>query len=347
MKKVLIPLILATSLYASEGLAVEPQELLFAIANGHTDTIKEYIKEAKDVNAEISGTTPIIAAVTMGNINAIQELLNAGADVNKPMVFNQIKSYPLFTAITMGNSDIVKLLLEHGARTDLKEQNYTPAAFAKLLGKKEIAKIIYEHDVKRIKEKSSLDIKHFEGQSTKPKTYLSTLSSFDIAAAEQDKKKGKSAFVFLDDLSVSFGEGLASAFVLGYSRDPIYVFVATPYTMLRNLYYQRDVVYDEISEYEFQDVINNKDKVILSVGNFPGDLLPIQVKNIVVRKNEKIIRPTHDVPEYMQMYGSQYYVFPIEIFDGEPFDIIIIDANENKPREIHISKSLLEKRKLK
>lgn len=84
------------------------------IKANNIEAIKKYINEGNDVNIadELYGNTPLIQAVCEENIEIIQLLIDAGANINTPTYFN---ISPLKIAIQRDHNDIVHYLLGKGA----------------------------------------------------------------------------------------------------------------------------------------------------------------------------------------------------------------------------------------
>ena len=86
------------------------------------------------------GDTPLHVAATRGDTQAIQALLNSGADVNAQ---GEDQYTPLHEAVAQGHVEAVRLLIAANARKDLKnEHGDTPLHLAELLGRVEISKIL-------------------------------------------------------------------------------------------------------------------------------------------------------------------------------------------------------------
>lgn len=68
---------------AQSQLPEESSALDLAIVHGHLDLVKLFVEHGADVNRiNMNGQTPLIQALMMGNREAVDLLLNLGADVN-------------------------------------------------------------------------------------------------------------------------------------------------------------------------------------------------------------------------------------------------------------------------
>ena len=92
----------------------EPLPLLFeTIAKGNLRSLKQLLKEGKDVNATLpDGTSALITAVQNGHASIITELLKQGADVDHRRIDGVTA---LLMACLTGQENIAKILVESGA----------------------------------------------------------------------------------------------------------------------------------------------------------------------------------------------------------------------------------------
>ena len=108
------------------------QKLLHnAASNGEVRKIENLLHggtaDFVDVNApDEEGTAPLIYASCFGHLNAVQALLDAGADIDRQDRRNQWTS--LMWAITNRHKDIARLLLDRGASLDIKSSSGRTAA---------------------------------------------------------------------------------------------------------------------------------------------------------------------------------------------------------------------------
>jgi CubicO group peptidase (beta-lactamase class C family) len=114
--KVIIFLIFTTfnslSLYAQENKATVPN-LHLAVLQGNLDAVNQNIEAGTDLNKKDQfGSTPLIVAATFGKTEIAKALINAGADLN---IADKNESTPLIIASFLGRTQIVKLLIDKGA----------------------------------------------------------------------------------------------------------------------------------------------------------------------------------------------------------------------------------------
>ncbi|GJQ78073.1 hypothetical protein Trydic_g2415 [Trypoxylus dichotomus] len=87
--------------------------LVWGIKNGDLEQVKDIIeKKSVDVNTDIDGRPPILYAADYGQVDVIEYLIGAGADVNAK---DKHGITALLAAIWEGHKECVRLLLEKGA----------------------------------------------------------------------------------------------------------------------------------------------------------------------------------------------------------------------------------------
>ncbi|PSN57938.1 hypothetical protein C0J52_00197 [Blattella germanica] len=117
----------------------------FAAKRGHQNVIAWYLKRGFDIDeASQLGFTPLMYAVMSMDLNCIDFLIHAGADVNKPCTtLNDITV--LYKACHDGNADIVKFLISKGAHVNVQsDYRLTPLHAAAHCGQENIYKILVE-----------------------------------------------------------------------------------------------------------------------------------------------------------------------------------------------------------
>ena len=146
--------------------------------NSHMDTIKSLIAQGKDINARnIRGQTPLHLAVVERNNDAVQLLLESGAEVDTVALNSGCTSLhyaaslghvdlcellirygadpdaqtaklgtPLHLAVSRGYPEVVALLLKYHARLDISDKNgMTPLQLAENSHNQEIVTVIKQH----------------------------------------------------------------------------------------------------------------------------------------------------------------------------------------------------------
>ena len=93
--------------------------LHLAALQGRVDAIQQHIKAGSDLNEkDVYGSTPLIIAVTFDKTEVARALIEAGADLT---ITNNEGATPLHIAAFFCRTEIVKALLEKGA--DKKTKN--------------------------------------------------------------------------------------------------------------------------------------------------------------------------------------------------------------------------------
>ncbi len=112
-----------------------------AALQGNVEAIQQHIAYGSDINQKDDyGSCPLTVATTFGKTEVADLLINAGADLT---VKNNDGSTPLHIAAFMCRTDIVKSLLEKGADKTITN-NYGHTALQSVSGPFEAARPIYE-----------------------------------------------------------------------------------------------------------------------------------------------------------------------------------------------------------
>ncbi|VEN51721.1 unnamed protein product [Callosobruchus maculatus] len=91
-------------------------DFVWAIKNGDLEQVKDIIeKKSVNVNEEVDGRPLILYAADYGQVDVIDYLITAGADVNSK---DKHGITAILAAIWEGHKDCVKLLLEKGAKRE-------------------------------------------------------------------------------------------------------------------------------------------------------------------------------------------------------------------------------------
>jgi Ankyrin repeats (3 copies)/Ankyrin repeat len=156
----------------------ETSSLEQAVSGGSVETIKSVIAKGMDINAiNILGQTPLHLAAENGNGDAVQLLLDNGAEVDAVAIDSGCTALhyaaslghvdlcellvrhganpdaqtvsletPLHLAVASGHSKVVALLLKYHARLDIRDKNgMTPLQQAENTKKREIVTLIRQH----------------------------------------------------------------------------------------------------------------------------------------------------------------------------------------------------------
>jgi hypothetical protein len=147
-----------------------------AACKGDITAIQQQLDQGADINARDAWhISPLTLAATQGQCEAVKFLLDHGADVNKPEVFRGTTA--LIEACFNNRVDCVKLLLERGANMDYRSPpdslwvgaNKTALECADLYGRTEVVKVL--QDVARQKA-----LKQQQEEAEGLKTRLKTMS---------------------------------------------------------------------------------------------------------------------------------------------------------------------------
>lgn len=122
-----------------EDLASTPLEA--AILQGDIDTVRTLLQAGANPNPSVWYQTPVlVVAARKGNLEIVQELIVAGAKVNRG--FDEL---PLHTAAEAGHLEVVRILLDAGADVEGYEEDYWTALMAaSSAGHLQIVKLLVE-----------------------------------------------------------------------------------------------------------------------------------------------------------------------------------------------------------
>jgi len=95
-------------------------EIHLAITTGDVGRVKALLKSDPNL-ADQSGNTPLHLAAWESSREAIQILIEHGANVNATTSTGGV---PIFSAVGQGSSDIVKMLLQAGAKVDVRDPHF-------------------------------------------------------------------------------------------------------------------------------------------------------------------------------------------------------------------------------
>lgn len=148
-----------------------PSEIMLALYHGKKDRVNELLASGIELNIyeaaatgqtprlraliaanpalvnthSVDGFTPLGFAVFFGHPEAVDALLNAGADVNLASI-ESMKVAPLASASAAGQYAIAKKLIAHGANVNTRASNdFTPLHESAASGRIEFATLLLEH----------------------------------------------------------------------------------------------------------------------------------------------------------------------------------------------------------
>jgi len=109
---------------------------------GDINAIQQHIKAGSDLNIiePTGGSTPLITATVFGKIEVAKALIEAGADIN---ITNNDGSTPLYCAAFFCHTEIVELLLAKGADKNVRN-NFGATALESVSGPFDPVKGIYD-----------------------------------------------------------------------------------------------------------------------------------------------------------------------------------------------------------
>ena len=101
-------------------------DLWDAASVGDVEAIERQLDAGADINARhpAKGSTPLIVAALLGHVDAVRVLLDRGADVNAR---GDDKGTALISAAFVGGTEVVELLIERGAKIDLRNKHESSA----------------------------------------------------------------------------------------------------------------------------------------------------------------------------------------------------------------------------
>jgi hypothetical protein len=101
--------------------AVHASPLFIAAQKGHTSICKKLLRDARikvdDTTKE--GTTPLLIAIQIGNLDEVELLLKAGANIE---LADNAGHTPLLTAASYGDLDVIEVLIQNGV--DLQKKDH-------------------------------------------------------------------------------------------------------------------------------------------------------------------------------------------------------------------------------
>jgi CubicO group peptidase (beta-lactamase class C family) len=111
--------VLLLSPLAVPSVAQNPMDLHKAVFSNNLEAVQEHIDAGSDLDEpDPYGSTPLIVAATFGRTDAARALIDAGADLDIP---NSDGATALHTAAFLCRVEIVQALLDHGAKRFLRD----------------------------------------------------------------------------------------------------------------------------------------------------------------------------------------------------------------------------------
>lgn len=112
--------------------------LMAAIQRGYEDVVRALLPVVTKVDAESDDSTPLMLALSGGNDNIVDLLLQAGADATK--------GFPLLFAVQQRKENLVKKLLDAGSSAEQKDNDETTALMVAVSkGSEVIADLLLKH----------------------------------------------------------------------------------------------------------------------------------------------------------------------------------------------------------
>jgi len=128
----------------STNAGVKPPQIDIhtAVVTGNLDAIQQHIAAGSDINAKdpFGGSSPLISAAVFGKSEIAKTLINAGASLNFQ---NNDGSTALHTAAFFCRPEIVKMLLAKGADKTIKN-NYGSTAYEGVVVPFKDVKAVYD-----------------------------------------------------------------------------------------------------------------------------------------------------------------------------------------------------------
>ena len=140
--------------------------LFIACSNGHVDAVQLLIDKGADVRqADSDGHTPLIVACLNGHVDVVQLLIEKDADVGQA---DNNGMLPLLMACQNGHDDVARLLIEKGADVgQAKNNGVTPLLVSCFNGHDDVARLLIENgaDVGQVGKKgvTPLHVACYEG----------------------------------------------------------------------------------------------------------------------------------------------------------------------------------------
>ncbi len=146
---------------SKKEIAKPSQDIHEAIITNNFEVVKQHITNGSDINKieTMSGSTPLLTAVTFNRPKIVAELLKAKVDLS---IKNNDGGTALHTAAFFGRIEMVKMLLDAGADKTIKN-NFGATPRETVLGEFNEMKPIYEMLTLQLQPMGfTLDLKELE-----------------------------------------------------------------------------------------------------------------------------------------------------------------------------------------
>ena len=146
--KSMISMLVAMLIPLTACTQVVNSQLMEAARGGQTERVQELLEAGADVNAKIEGNvTALMFAASEGHADTVRTLLEAGAEVDEKHSFTGASA--LDYAALAGHTEAVVALLEAGVDVDAKDRGgRTALMWAKRNGHTEIIELLKKAGVK-------------------------------------------------------------------------------------------------------------------------------------------------------------------------------------------------------
>lgn len=139
--RLLIALALGASLLAPAAMGAAYDDFIQAIKNSKPAEVVALLRRGMDPNSVDPTGQPVLhMAAREGNLEVVQALVQAGANIDKR---NAFKETPIMLACITGSAKIVEYLLSKEAQ--INQPGWTPLLYAATNGQNEIVKLLIEN----------------------------------------------------------------------------------------------------------------------------------------------------------------------------------------------------------
>lgn len=161
--------------------------LMTAVSYGDATSAEAWLREGADVNNTDADLPPLAAAAQSRHPNVVKVLLDHGAD---PNMFDPGRSYrtPLMAAVSQGDLEATQALLDHGANLNAAgQQGYTPIMDASRFGTPEVVRALLARGAD-IRPRNSADGKTALGLAMLTKDALKQRAEFEDCSSRESRE---------------------------------------------------------------------------------------------------------------------------------------------------------------